>query len=380
MKDGQSSLDKNNSKWYIIVLNEGELLLMKENNMPYRDGNIVRDDYGNDVSNYSSKKGRRSGGHVEGAAASAGGAGFMLFLGLLAAIDFVGSNLLYILILGGIHLVRTFISRAMKRIGLPLLIRFPINLVTFAILLAAMGWSIWHKSYGMAPVIQGSAIVQRDGDIISRMYSQDDVIGSLEEGERIAILNATRSGSHFKIETASGIVGFTRAGNIQNREDFIFHRQGFWDRMAEFHFTPREFPLVPGRYESNGNLVLVLNRARDSSFEARIPSEVLIPGRSIGGNANSLYIHRPDAENWRDAGGAVSFSLEYIENRPPIERNGGVFNYTLRIDLKNPEFRNEPEVTPFLHYLGDYILTSKSSFVKDGIEWTLAEQVSNRLF
>ncbi|MDR2965883.1 MAG: hypothetical protein LBU88_08915 [Treponema sp.] len=343
--------------------------------MPYWDGNVYRDDNGKDITHlyYNSW-------NIGNIMAEIGAIGLIFVLSILAVIVFLASNIFYIIVLSIILIAGTVINKGLKLQGKSLLIRLPVKLLTLILVLAGLIWIIWDKSHGIVPAIRGNAIVESENSAFRYLFSIDDMVADLKQGDTVSILGVSRNGKYFKIKTQSGDVGYTHASYMQDYKDYVFHKQGFWDRMMEFSFSPREYPLIPGRYESSkGDLVLILDRAKEKHFEVYIIDESNTSGREIRRGISYLYIDKSDTENWRE-GGAVFFSLKINKNKSPVEFNGGLYNYTISIDLKNTSFRNEPEVVPFLHYLGDYVITSNSSFVKEGIEWKLVLQKDNSMF
>jgi len=175
-----------------------------------------------------------------------------------------------------------------------------------------------------------------------------------------------RKGSFFKIQTADGVKGYIPFGNVLNATDYLFHEEGFWDRMMEFSLSTKKRPLVPGRYRSSkGDFYLVLDKAKDSKFYVRIPdkSKDAFDCKRFG-KTNLLAVR----------------GFKLTKNDPPIELNGGRYYYTFRLNFDEDE-KTDPKYVPYLHYfVGDYIITSSTSFVKDGIEFKLVRQKDNSFF
>ena len=168
----------------------------------YRDGNVVRNKYGEDVSNYYKEPKKGSGGGSGGG----GAAGLiMLFFMLLAAIVFVASNIVYIIILGGIYIAGMIINRKLKNNGKSLLIRIPIILVTWILLLAGLIFSFYDKAYGIVPVLRSDVVIGTEGNIYKSPVLLDNPIGSLIQGEKISILASARNEWFLKITTSNGL-------------------------------------------------------------------------------------------------------------------------------------------------------------------------------
>ena len=334
----------------------------------YYDGATLRNKYGEIVSTgnknyddgYSSK------------IATAGGKVAIVGFAFLAGLVLIASNILYILIIGSIYFIGTGINRAMINRGKSLLVRLPVKFLTFILVMAGLVWTFWDKNLGIIPAMRTDAVVQNESNAFKYMFSRDDIVASLQPGETIKILGATRNSNYFKLETASGAVGYTQAKNIHNAADYISHKQSFWDRMAEFSLSPRIRPLSPGLYESsNGDLFLYMDKSKSKYFEVNVYDENATAGdRDPRGFTRGVGIHLKE--------GVAAFYCYFNinKNRNPIELNGGFYNYTIKLEVR--DHKDAPEVAPFMRYVGDYVITSRSSFARDGVEWRLVKPKDNK--
>jgi len=328
---------------------------------------------------YSQMQGQSSGGSFETSVGGAAGAGIMWIFGLLAIGVFVATNILYAIVIGGIFIVGRTINRGLKRVGVPLLLRLPIKLVTFVLVLGAMIWALWDKQMGMVPVLRNDAIVKEAGTVYGRLFplNDDNTINfqaaTLTPGEQITILRVNRNGNTFKIKTSSDIEGYVMGRNIENAYDYSFHKQRFWDRMMEFSFSPKERPLVPGRYEAAGtDMVLILEKAKNKHFDTYIPGENSVHRQGIKANLRMIYND--------ELGGISLYFDDYKENKTPLIYKNGLYNFSITLEPSSEAKKNSAEFAPYRRFTGDYIITSSTSFARDGIEWNLTEQVDNSLF
>jgi len=318
------------------------------------------------------------GGSFEGAVGGAAGAGLMWLFGLLAIGVFVATNILYAIVIGGIFIVGRGLNRFLKRIGIPLLLRLPVKLLTLVLVLAGVIWSIWDKNMGMVPALRNDAIVKTGGTLYGRLFPLNDdntinySVATLSPGDRITILGVTRNGSNFKVKTSSGIEGFIEGKNIENAGVYTFHKQGFWDRMMEFSFSPKENPLVPGRYETPGtDMVLILEKAKDKNFRAYKKDESVAATTGLKAGIKMLQ---------DDNFGALWLYFDYTENQTPVRYKDGLYNFTFSIDLSSEEKQNSAAFAPYRRYMGEYVITSAASFAMDDIVWELIKQKDNSLF
>ena len=298
----------------------------------------------------------------EEAGATAGGIVWMIIMGFVAILVFFATNILYILVLGGIYLIGTAINNNMKENGKTYTERFPVMFVMWVLLIVGIFWCYNDKKHGIVPVLRNDATIENTTDVFKnkRMIKSK---ATLEAGDKITIRGVTRNHNLFKIVTSKGVKGYIYVGYIEDSKDYLFHKQSFWSRMMTLSLSPKERPFVPGRYDvSKGDLVLVLDKAKDKKFWVHVHNENAKKGRGLG---EIEYLMVED-------GPAIGFKFKYIKNRKPVEFNGGLYTYTLRMELSNKEISDAKEVAPFLHYLGDYVITSKKTFAReDDIEWKL---------
>jgi len=291
----------------------------------------------------------------------------VLILLFLAAVVFLASNIVYIIILGAIYAGRIYAVNKLREYRKPLIIRMLFSLVTLAILVGGFYLSYHDRIFGVVPVIRSDASIETQAMVFRSTFSRDTQIATVEPGDEVEILGVTKNHSYFRIKTSDGITGFTSAANIQNSEDYLFFKRGFWRRMMEFDLAARERPLIPGMYESSrGDLALVMEQANSSRFKPRVFNEDPTIERT-----SFLYVY---GENE----GSVEFHFRVRRNRTPVELNGARFNYSINIEMRDRKRIDAPEVVPFLHYLGDYTITSRRTFVRDDIVWTLTQGASVR--
>jgi len=296
-------------------------------------------------------------GTIKTDAVSLVGVGWMIMMGFVALLVAIATNILYILLLGGIYLIGRAISNNMEE-DYKTFVLF----LTWILLIVGIFWCYNDKKHGIVPVLRNDATIETATDVFKNKRMAKSKT-TLEVGDKITIRGVTRNHDRLKIVTPKGVKGYIYVSNIEDSKEYLFHKQAFWSRVWNVSLSPKERPFVPGRYDvSKGDLVLVLDKAKDKKFWVHVHNENAKKGRGLG---EIEYLMVED-------GPAIGFKFKYIKNRKPVEFNGGLYTYTLRMELSNKEISDAKEVAPFLHYLGDYVITSKKTFAReDDIEWKL---------
>lgn len=81
-----------------------------------------------------------------------------------------------------------------------------------------------------------------------------------------------------------------------------------------------------------------------------------------------------------ELGGISLYFDDYKENKTPLIYKNGLYNFSITLEPSSEAKKNSAEFAPYRRFTGDYIITSSTSFARDGIEWNLTEQVDNSLF